>query len=299
MKKSLPPSLGATLASGVTTLCTCWRVERLDGALFGFTDHDRPLTFAGLTYEPASGFTASDVAVSLGLAVDTMEVEGALSSEAITEADIALGLWDNARIEIWRVDWSDVADRVILRKGSIGEIGRGEIAFQAEMRGLAHELNQERGRTFQKLCDAVVGDARCGVSLADPDFAGAGAVETAIDDRILLVSGLDAFEDGWFAQGLLAWTSGDNSGARVEVAGHLVQASNSVRLQLWRRAERPVETGDAFTITAGCGKTFAICQQKFANGVNFRGFPHMPGNDVALSVAKKGGENDGGSLFND
>ena len=45
------------------------------------------------------------------------------------------------------------------------------------------------------------------------------------------------------------------------------------------RSLPPSHLGDTFTVTAGCDKQFATCQAKFANAVNFRGFPHMPGND--------------------
>lgn len=296
--KKLPPVLQALLDTGVTTLCTCWRIERLDGQVFGFTNHDRPLLFGGDTFLPETGFTPAETVSALGLQVDTAEVEGALSSAVITETDIALGLWDNARAEIWRVDWSDPANRAILRRGSLGEVGRGEQAFTAEIRGLAHHLAQPDGRTYRRGCDAVVGDARCGVDLDQPDFKGAGLVDNATDDRLLTVSGIGAFAAGWFAQGLLTWTGGANAGAKVEVSGHRVQASGSVLLELWRRAERPVAAGDAFEVTAGCGKSWAICRSKFANGLNFRGFPHIPGNDAAYQHAKSGEINDGGSFFN-
>lgn len=297
--KTLPAGLAAHIATGVTTLCTCWRIQRLDGEVFGFTNHDRVLSFGGVNYQPESGFTASETAASLGLAVDTMEVEGALSSDVITEDDVALGLWDNAAAEIWRVDWSNVANRVIIRKGSLGELTRGDLAFMAEIRGLAHELNQERGRTYQRPCDAVVGDARCGVDLEAAEFAGSGTVLSSIDDRLLTVDGIDAFADGWFFQGLLTWTSGANAGAKFEIAGHLIAHDLSVGLQLWQRAARPIEAGDAFTVSAGCDKTFKMCKAKFNNVLNHRGFPHIPGNDFAMSIAKKDGENDGGSFFNE
>jgi uncharacterized phage protein (TIGR02218 family) len=56
--------------------------------------------------------------------------------------------------------------------------------------------------------------------------------------------------------------------------------------------------GDAFRIAAGCDKRFSTCREKFANAVNFRGFPHMPGNDFVLRVARQGEPGmDGGSLF--
>jgi uncharacterized phage protein (TIGR02218 family) len=59
---------------------------------------------------------------------------------------------------------------------------------------------------------------------------------------------------------------------------------------------RPIQAGDTFSITAGCDKRFETCRDRFSNVVNFGGFPHMPGNDFALSYAKQGDGNTGGSL---
>jgi hypothetical protein len=63
-----------------------------------------------------------------------------------------------------------------MRRGAIGQIRRGRLAFVAEVRSLAHVLGQTVGRTFQATCDAALGDARCGVDLEDPAFKGTGAV---------------------------------------------------------------------------------------------------------------------------
>ena len=297
--KTLPAGLQAHLDSGATTLCHCWRVDRTDGAVYGFTDHDLRLSFGGADFEPDSGFTASEAATALGLAVDGLEIEGAIRSDAITETDIALGLWDNASIEVWRVNWADVAQRVMIRKGSLGEISRGDTDFRAEIRGLAHALQQETGRTYQRTCDAEVGDTRCGVDLGASIYRGSGAVVSAIDNRIMTVDGIDAFEDSWFFLGRLVWTSGANAGAAARVNGHLIAHDGSVSLQLWERTVLPIAASDAFDVTAGCANTFEDCKAKFANSINFRGFPHMPGNDFAMSVAKKSSLNDGGSFFND
>ena len=59
--KQLAPALQAHLDDGTTTLAWCWRITRADGVAFGFTDHDRRLTFEGTEFEPESGFTASEV----------------------------------------------------------------------------------------------------------------------------------------------------------------------------------------------------------------------------------------------
>jgi uncharacterized phage protein (TIGR02218 family) len=233
--KSLPAGMQAHLDGGVTTLAWCWKVTRSDETVMGFTDHDRDLVFDGVTFAAATGFTASEVASSLGLAVDSLEVEGALAAAAITEADLAAGLYDGASVELWRVNWADVSQRVLMRKGTLGEVARGELAFTAELRGLAHALQQTLGRTYQRLCDADLGDARCGVDLEDPAFKGTGTVDAVSDDRVLTVSGLGAFDGNWFRFGRLAWTSGANAGRIAEVKGH-GKSSTSATLTLWQRA---------------------------------------------------------------
>ncbi|MFT3731015.1 MAG: DUF2163 domain-containing protein [Hyphomicrobium sp.] len=144
--KSLSPEFAAHLASGATTLCWCWRIARRDGTVLGFTDHDNALTFDSTTYEAASGFTASDISDGLGLSVDNLEVTGALSSATLTDDDLAAGRYDDARIEIYRVNWADPSQRVLMRAGSIGEVRRTGSSFTAELRGLAHYLQQPTGR---------------------------------------------------------------------------------------------------------------------------------------------------------
>ena len=61
--------------------------------------------------------------------------------------------------------------------------------------------------------------------------------------------------------------------------------------------EQPPLPGDAFSVTAGCDKSFSTCRTKFANHLNFRGFPHLPGADFAYSYAAGGESHDGGALF--
>ena len=118
--KTLPTGLQAHLDTGATTLAWCWKVARGDGTILGFTDHDRDLDFDGVTFAAATGFTASEVVSSLGLAVDNLEVEGALAAAAITEGDLAAGVYDGATVELWRVNWADASQRVLMRKGALG-----------------------------------------------------------------------------------------------------------------------------------------------------------------------------------
>lgn len=293
--KTLPENLTAHLASGATTLCTCWKLTLAAGPVLGFTDHDKPLSFDAVSFEPSAGFSASAIETGLGLNVDNLEVIGALQSNTLNETDLAAGRIDNAEIEIWRVNWDDVAQRVLLRKGNLGEISRSEHAFVAEVRGLAHILNQPTGRLYQHTCDVDVGSTPCGVDLTGAAYKGTGTVSSVTSKREFSASGLDTYQSDWFADGKLVWQSGANTGRAMEVKAHGVNAGIAT-IALWQSMAADIAVDDVFEITVGCDKTLATCKAKFANVVNFRGMPHMPGNDFVLSYPKRGNANTGGSL---
>jgi uncharacterized phage protein (TIGR02218 family) len=288
--RTVPPALAAHLAGGVTTLCHCWKLIRPGAATLGFTDHDRTLTFDGVTFDAASGFGASAIESALGLAVVNQDVAGALSSAAISETDLAAGRYDGAEVEIWRVNWADVTQRLLLAKGDIGEVRRGPLGFTAELRGRAHRLNAVTGRHFQFACDADLGDARCGVNLTNPAFRETGVV-TVAGQREFAASGLSAYAANWFAGGRLLWAGGANAGLSAAV-----KSFSTPSLALWEAMPLPVAVGDAFAVTAGCDKRFATCKSKFNNGLNFRGHPLMPGNDWVMASPRDGEQHDGGRL---
>ncbi|MDX2155146.1 MAG: DUF2163 domain-containing protein [Hyphomicrobiaceae bacterium] len=280
--KIIPDALQASLSSGTTTLCWCWRITRRSGERLGFTDHDCDLTFDATLFEAASGFTATEFRESVGLAVDNLEVESALASSHLSEAALGSGDFDDAAIEVFRVDWSNPAVRVLVRRGTLGEVRRNGVAFTAEVRGLSHYLAQPRGRVIQMACDADLGDSRCGVDLEAPGFRAEGAVLVARTDRLFTTADLSAFEGGWFTRGLLSFTSGANVGRRSEIKRHGL-AGGIAQVELWQALGAPLAPGDAFAITAGCDRQFVTCRGKFANAANFRGFPHLPGNDFLAS----------------
>jgi uncharacterized phage protein (TIGR02218 family) len=285
--KQLPASLHSHLASGTTTLAWCWRITRMDSVRFGFTDHDRDLAFDGTIFEAATGFTASEIKDALGLSVDNLEVSSALNSDRLNEDDLAAGLYDDAAVEIWRVNWADPEQRVLMRSGSLGEVRRSGAAFTAEVRGLAHYLQQPKGRLYQSACDADLGDNRCGIDLGSAAFGGTGSVLAAPTPRLFTASGLAAFAAGWFTRGLVTFTTGANGGRSREVKRHTLDGTEAT-FELWQPMALAVTPGDAFTVTAGCDKQLATCKSKFANADNFRGFPHMPGPDYILAVARPG-----------
>ncbi|MBN8606784.1 MAG: DUF2163 domain-containing protein [Caulobacterales bacterium] len=290
--RELPDSFEAQLAEGVTTFAHVWRLARRDGAVVAFTDHDLPLVFDDLTCEPSVGLTLGAIDKSLGLAVDTASVTGALNSDVISEADLSRGLWDGARVDIFRVDWRDPSARLHLFAGRIGEVRRGASAFEAELRGLQAPLNTPVGRVFSRYCDADLGDTRCGKDVSGSMFRGAGVVTGVSSSVAFSAAGLGAFADGWFARGRIVWSDDSES----EVAQH--RAGDGVTwLELLDAPGGMLTEGAAFDIVAGCDKRFETCRVKFANGANFRGFTHMPGNDSVQAGPSATAPLDGGSRY--
>ncbi len=288
--RNISEALAGHLAGEATTLCLCWRLNRRDGATFGFTDHDEDIAFGGVSYLARTGLEAAEATAELGFAVSGGEVAGALVSAGITDADIEAGLYDDAGVETWLVNWADPEQRLLLDFHSIGEIRRADSAFVAELRGLMHRLDEEQGRLYRAACSADLGDSRCGVAVAPVS----GVVATTDGALSLTAPELASHPDHWFAGGALTFLSGANSGFRSELRGH----GAGGRLELWRRAPQAIAPGDAFQVTPGCDKSFATCRNKFTNAVNFRGFPHMPGNDFIIRAPRQGEPGlDGGSLF--
>lgn len=293
--KTLSPALQTHLDDGTTTLSWCWRISRADGVALGFTDHDRALAFDGTEFEPESGFAASEIRAGSDLAVDAQDATGVLSSDRITETDILDGRWDNAAVELWRVNWTDTSQRVLLRRGAVGQIRRGRMAFVAEVRSLAHVLGQTVGRTFQAGCDAALGDARCGIDLENAVYKGTGVVTDLLRDRAFRASGLPGFDAGWFTSGTLTWTSGANAGRVAEVLAHGLDGGIA-SLTLLEAPVRAIAEDDGFVVRAGCDKRIATCSAKFANTANFRGFPNIPGQDAVLRYASQDGGHEGNVL---
>ncbi|MBP2560547.1 putative phage protein (TIGR02218 family) [Neorhizobium galegae] len=289
--RTVPADLAEHLARETTTTCHAWRVTRRDGAVLGFTEHDHDLTFDDTTFLAASGFSASEAEAATGLSAGADEVAGGFSNAAIREQDLASGRYDGARVELFLVNWAAPGQHVLLHVREIGEVSRAGGQFRAELRSLAHRLGQPQGRVYNRRCDASLGDARCGIDL-DP-WRGEGAVIAVKDASRVVVSGLGGFESGFFRQGVLTFSGG----VTMDVDAHEKRADGSVELTFWLPLELPVAEGDTFAVTAGCDKSFATCKARFANHLNFRGFPHVPGADFAYSYADGERVHDGGPIF--
>ncbi len=283
------------LATGATTVCQCWAVTRRDGVQLGFTDHDRDLVIDGLTYKAASGMTARALQQSTGLAVDNSEAVGALSDASVSEADLQAGRFDGAQVLNLMVNWQDVSQRIVQFRGFFGEVTRSAGGFKAELRGLSEALNQVQGLAYQKTCPAVLGDSQCKFDLTQTGFSAQVAIVAIDAPGVYRIAALSGIAEGWFNRGRVRVLTGAATGIVGLVKFDKDQVI-SRRLELWVDFARPPVVGDTIRLEAGCDKVAGTCQGKFHNFINFRGFPHIPGEDWMTSYPVSGKNNDGGSL---
>lgn len=292
---TLSPELKAHLKSGITNVSRCWAVTRTDGVSLGFTDHDEDLAFDGIDFLANTGLTARALQQTTGLAVDNTEALGALNSDTIREDDIAAGRYDGAQVLAWLVNWQDPSERTLQFRGSIGELTRGDGAFQAELRGLTEALNQPQGRTYQKPCSAVLGDSTCRFNLNTAGYVATRTVESIKNARELFFDDFLGFDDRWFERGRFEVLSGNAKGLVGFVKNDRL-TDNGRTIELWEALRLPVEVGDLVRFEAGCDKRAETCKLKFQNFLNYQGFPDIPGEDWLMSYPSSGDVNDGGQL---
>lgn len=293
--RTVAPDLAAHLAGGITTLCKCWRVTRRDGRVLGFTDHDRDLTVDGQLYLAGSGFEASTASAESGLPAAASDVKGGFSSDLITETDLLAGRYDGARVEMRAVNWARPGQSVLLSVEEIGEVSRTAQDFTAELRPFTQRLQQVQGRVYTRSCSAALGDAACGLTLLSGRHRFAGTLAAIVSAARLTVTLKAGPEAGAFDRGALAFTSGPLKGLTVDIDRHLLEGGNH-RIDLWLPLSVLPGGGDAVELTVGCDKSVATCRSRFGNGLNFQGFPHMPGADFAYSYADRETAHDGSPL---
>lgn len=262
------------------------KVVRSDGLTLGFTDHDLPIEVGGLAYQPADAGQLSAIEQNVGVGVDNLEAEVLLAAGRVAEADVLAGLYHAAKVEIRLANWADPSmGAALLFTGWIAEASLSDGTARFGLRSLASALRQERGDLVQPQCRvARLGDAQCGVNLATFTFS---ATVLSVADTFHLVAS-DSQVSGVFDQGTLGLTSGANAGLRREIKTHTLSGGHA-SLALARKFPWPVSAGDSCLLVAGCDRRLATCRDKFANVLNFRGEPYLPGTSVITRTGRPAG----------
>lgn len=260
------------LEQPLTTFALCWRVERTDGVALGFTGHDRDLVVEGFRYRASPGIAPSAIEDGEPLEADALDVAGALAGGGISADDLRAGRWNGAAVRLLAVDWAEPAHWTQLLRGELGAVTVERGRFSVELKGPGAALDMPVAEETSPLCRAELGDRRCLIDMAARRRI-ARVVSVGDDDRLTLDES-EPVPGGW-SGGRVRWLDGANAG----LSG-AIQTSSGAELVL---AEPPAfvpVAGQRVEVIEGCDKRFVTCRERFANALNFRGEPHLPGVDL-------------------
>lgn len=255
----------------LSTIAMLWTIARRDGVTIGLTDHDRDLAVGGRTYRAAPGMTPSAIERTDGLDPAAMDASGSLTSDAVTERDLITGRWDGARVTVSAVDWSDGSAPTVLSEGAIGAVEIGDAGFTAELRGAAAALDRPVTEETSAGCRAELGDRRCRVPMAGRRRF---TRVMSIDGGVVTLDVAEPLANA-YGGGRLRWLGGEGCGLEDAIA---LSAGTTVTLRTVPAVA--VAPGTSVELREGCDKILATCAGRFANAVNFRGEPYLPGVDL-------------------
>lgn len=282
MTKSVSIALRAEMTGALQKLATCMKITRTDGNVYGFTTHDKQLVIDNLPYEAAASFTPTNVASNSNLDVDNLTVEAVLSSNTLTEEDLRAGRWDYAEFRIFSVNWSDLTmGDYKIRAGRFGEVQIHHQTFSVELLGLMEAYAISIGELTSPMCRASLGDERCKVVMnASPSYTVTGSIATSGSDFFTLTDSARTEPAGYFDEGVITFTSGQNIGLSYEVKAYVVG------VWITKTPFAFDATNADYTMTRGCDRRFSTCCNTFNNAVNFRGEPWLRGNDKLVQVGR-------------
>lgn len=295
--KTLSAALQTHFAQQTTSIVTCWRATRTDGQVFGFTNHDQDVDFGGVIYYAKGGYTRTDIANNSNLDVDNNDIDGLFDSDLITENDLRAGLWDGCQIEEFEVNWRDLSmGRSHVKTGRLGRVTVSRGRFHVEFLGMSWAFGSTTlTEVTQPGCRATFGDQRCKLNIDGSPSIMVGVGSPTIPVSITYTGTVDSFdqtanaivdvartqEDGFFNFGKVTMLTGQNAGRTFEVRYY---TTGNIALQV---IPYPlIEAGDQYRVQRGCDKKFSTCIA-YGNQVNFRGEPHLQGEDLLIRTGRR------------
>lgn len=293
--KTRSVALAAHQERETTSLTQCLRVESKFGLVRGVNMTSRSFDYLGETYNAREGVNPAAIESSADGAVQNTEVTGFLSEDFATEEEIVGGIWDNAFVSLFEVNYRDLSmGHMGLQSGWLGQISAGRTMFNAELRSLAQALQQQLGDVYSPMCRAKLGDSMCKV---DVEALRVASTLTAVATRRTFTDTARGEASDWFGAGLLTVLEGPYAGMLAEIHG-FVAGVYTLALPL------PFDpwVGMSYSVIPGCRKRHergglypagvSDCRDKFDNVVNFQGEPPsmFPGNNRILGLGSLVGQ---------
>lgn len=274
--RTISAPLKAAIMSG--RICNLIRITRNDAVNHYYTDHDVNITIGGNVYQTAPGLQRLRLEATVDNKVSNQQFNAGWLD--FSDSDLRNGVFDNAEIEVQKCSWEDPSlGSLTTFYGNLGIIQWTEDGFKADVHSLTRKLNRNYGITTTASCRYRLFDqftttscGACTLSKASNTFI--GSVSTIVKDRIKFeVTGTFPTTQDYCAFGEITFTSGLNNGLVFEISKHDIGAFSEFELMI--QTPHSQQIGDTFTVTSGCDKSFTTCINKYSNGINFGGMPHI------------------------
>lgn len=191
--KTISSGLNTHFGGDLTTLAVLLKMTRTDSVVVAAANHDQNIVFNTVTYLASAGGTETDVSTTAALNVDNVSQSGILNLDSITENDLHAGLYDNAVISLFAVNYSDLTQGAYaLRNGKIGQVTTERDTFVAELRGMMEALQRTFGTLYLPMCPYNLGDlpfaapgrGRCTKDITT--FTSTGTLDSVSADQVTL-----------------------------------------------------------------------------------------------------------------
>jgi uncharacterized phage protein (TIGR02218 family) len=264
-------------------LADLWTITLTDGSVLRWTSADVPITACGAAFACGPLIQRGATRLTSTLEVDTLDVTFETGGQQVSLAGVPLphaaasGALDGAGVKLERAfmaTWGAAGATVHLFEGRVAGVEPRHTEVRVQVKSLLEALDAKWPRNlYQPTCNHQLYGRGCGVSRSANRTQGVAAG----GDRAR-VEWPNAAAAGRYGQGVVAFTSGRNLGAR-----RTVKTSDAGGLTVAVPFAHPVQAGDAFTVVPGCSKTAAAAAGEtrpscghYGNLARFRGFPHVP-----------------------
>ncbi len=261
------------------TAATCVRIECVNGTVVRLTDQPFDLVMSnGAVYRTDYGYQATSLAATADFSPAALDLEGIAAAGGVTRDALQSGVFDNARVFIFRCSWlAPVEDADPRASGFFGKTTLVDDHYRIEGISIVDALNQSIGSLYTPSCQRVYGSAACGISLASVTVTGTLTAVTSA--RVFRDSARSEAAD-WFGAGTVHFTSGPNVGLKpLEIMSYAADGTISTFEPLYY----PPSPGDAYVLVKGCRRRESDCIAQ-GNIVNFFGFTKIPAGSTYATI---------------
>ena len=237
-------------------------------SIFRFTSFQSDIVWQGLTYtstQISRSNTGASIEDTAGQVTITVPIDNPVASLFIANVPGKVG-----SVQILRAHANDPAEEVVvLFDGFVANVTLdGELEAKVLCNPQTKIFDRSAPRiTFMSLCGHILYDERCKVDISLFTFTG---LVSAVASNVITVNGAGAVGAAdHFTGGFCRFPSTTTDDARLI----LNQSGDDLTLLLPFAAD---VIGFDIDVFAGCDRSLATCDAKFAAVINYGGFPFVP-----------------------